>query len=489
MKTTLPQIAIVGRANVGKSTLFNRLVEKNKALVSAISGTTRDRNIDKVSWQGKEFIVIDTGGLDIERKQTGKIEINIVKQAHKAIDDADLILFLIDIKAGVLSTDKELAREIIKSGKKNKTILVGNKADSIKYHQMAGDLYALNLGEPHMISAANGSGCGDLLDMLTGILPKRKAKIRPDRKKAEIKVAIVGKPNVGKSSILNSILGEERVIVTDIAHTTRESQDIGFSYKENDFILIDTAGIVRKSKIGHKTLERKSIDKSLHTIDQADVVVFVTEAQKKIDSLDKKVTQEILDSGKSLIIVANKWDLIPEKDTNTINQYVDYYYNQFPYLWWAPIIFVSAKDEVRTRKILDMILDIQKSKQIQISNSQLDKFLKYQVSRHRPSRGRGLKNPYIYKIEQVSTNPPRFMVYVNDPKILHFSYLRFLQNNIRQKFNILGTPIQIETKKWNVLIEAKENKKYGNEEGIAKQRSRELAQRKNKKHESHSRPR
>ena len=480
MKTSLPQIAIVGRANVGKSTLFNRFVEKNKAIVSPISGTTRDRNIDKVSWQGKDFILIDTGGLDIEKNQTGKIETNIVKQAYKAIEGADLILFLIDIKAGVMPMDRELAREIIKNGKKNKVVLVGNKADSLKYHQMAGDLYSLNLGNPNMISAANGSGCGDLLDLLIGRLPKRK-KTSHERKNKEIKVAIVGKPNVGKSSILNSILGEERVIVTDIAHTTRESHDIEFSYKENDFRLIDTAGIVRRSKVGHKTLERKSIDKSFDTINSADVVVFVTEAQKKIDSLDKKVTQEILESGKSIIIVANKWDLIPEKDTNTINQYVDYYYNQFPYLWWAPIIFVSAKDEIRTRKILDMIIDIQKSKQIQISNSQLDKFLKYQISRHRPSRGRGLKNPYIYKIEQIGTNPPRFLIYVNDPAILHFSYLRFLQNNIREKFKILGTPLHMETKKWNVLIESKENKKYGKEDNIAKRRSIGLSQKRNKK--------
>ncbi len=480
MKTSLPQIAIVGRANVGKSTLFNRFVEKNKAIVSPISGTTRDRNIDKVSWQGKDFILIDTGGLDIEKNQAGKIETNIVKQAYKAIEGADLILFLIDIKAGVMPMDRELAREIIKNGKKNKVVLVGNKADSLKYHQMAGDLYSLNLGDPNMISAANGSGCGDLLDLLIGRLPKRK-KTSHERKNKEIKVALVGKPNVGKSSILNSILGEERVIVTDIAHTTRESHDIEFSYKENDFRLIDTAGIVRRSKVGHKTLERKSIDKSFDTINSADVVVFVTEAQKKIDSLDKKVTQEILESGKSIIIVANKWDLIPEKDTNTINQYVDYYYNQFPYLWWAPIIFVSAKDEIRTRKILDMIIDIQKSKQIQISNSQLDKFLKYQISRHRPSRGRGLKNPYIYKIEQIGTNPPRFLIYVNDPAILHFSYLRFLQNNIREKFKILGTPLHMETKKWNVLIESKENKKYGKEDNIAKRRSIGLSQKRNKK--------
>lgn len=479
MKSLLPQIVLVGRANVGKSTLFNRLIEKNKAIVSSVAGTTRDRNIDKVSWQGKDFLIIDTGGLDIEEKNADEIEKNIIKQSKQAIEDADLILFVVDVKAGILPDDRELAKSLIKGKKKDKIILVGNKADSIKWHQMASELYALNLGEPNMVSAANGSGTGDLLDVVTERLPKRKTKIKKEVKK--IKVAIVGKPNVGKSSMLNSILGEERTIVTDIAHTTRESHDIEFSYKDHDFILIDTAGIIRKSKAGGRTLDRKSIDKAFESIKEADVVVFMTEAHKKIDALDKKVTKEILDNSKSLIIVANKWDLIPEKDTNTINKYVEYYYNQFPYLWWAPIIFTSAKEDIRSKKILDMILDIEESKQIELSSSQLDRFLKSQIKKHRPARGRGAKNPYIYKIEQVRTNPPRFVIYVNDPLILHFSYIRFLQNNIRKKFNILGTPIQIETKKWNVAIESKENKKYDTNITVARERSSKISKSKKSK--------
>jgi len=297
MKSSLPQIVIIGRANVGKSTLFNRLIEKDKAIVSGVAGTTRDRNVDKVEWQGKEFIIIDTGGLDIEEKKADKIEKNIIKQSKKAIENADLILFVIDTKAGLMPDDKKLAKEIIKDNKKDQTFLVANKADSIRWHQTTGELYSLNLGEPYPVSAITGSGCGDLLDTITKQLPKRKTKKKEDKK--EIKVAIVGKPNVGKSSIINSILGEERVIVTDIAHTTRESHDIEFSYKDHSFILIDTAGIIRKSKAGGRTLDRKSIEKSFDSIKEADVVVFVTEAQKKIDSLDKKVTQEILDSSKS----------------------------------------------------------------------------------------------------------------------------------------------------------------------------------------------
>ncbi len=449
MKTTIPQVAIIGRANVGKSTLFNRLIEKNKALVSDIAGTTRDRNIDKVKWQGREFILIDTGGLDIDNKKDNPIEANIVKQAKQAIAEADLILFVYDAKVGILPQDKELARDLIKSKLKDRTLLIGNKADSIRWHQADSEVYKLGLDEPIMISAVNGSGCGDLLDIIFSRLPKKDTRIKKADQKEQIKIAIVGKPNVGKSSLLNSILGEERVIVTDIAHTTREAHDIEFEYQDQNFVLIDTAGIRRKSKINNETLEKKSILKSLSAIEDADIVMFVTEAQKKIDAQDKKITQAILEASKPLVIVANKWDLIPDKETNTIQEYIDYYQKHFPYLWWAPIIFTSALENQRTKKILDLILDINQAKKIKLTKKQLELFLKSNIKKHRPSRGKGLKNPYIYAIEQVKTNPPRFIIYVNDPAILHFSYIRFIQNNLRKKFNIIGTPLQMEVKKWS----------------------------------------
>ncbi|MEK7653278.1 MAG: ribosome biogenesis GTPase Der [Patescibacteria group bacterium] len=447
MKNKIPQVAIVGRANVGKSTLFNCLIEKNKAIISNIAGTTRDRNIDLVKWRDRQFTLIDTGGLDVDKKGGGIIEINIVKQAQKAISTADLVLFLIDVKAGVLATDRELARELVKKNLKKKTILIGNKADSMKWRQMSGELYKLNLGEPIMLSALSGSGTGDLLDLIIEKLPKTKSPTT-DNQLPTIKIAIIGKPNVGKSSLLNAILGEERVIVTDIPHTTRESHDAEFIYQENRFILVDTAGIIKKGKIVPGSLEKKSIAKSIQTIAQADVVILVTEVNKDIGLLDKKITQEILENSKPMIIVANKWDLIPEKDTNTVNKYVDYYRAIFPYLWWAPIIFISAKSGQRARKILDLVLEIKKSSEVKISDSQLQKFLKSQIKKHKPSRGKGLKNPYIYEIKQTGSTPPRFMITVNDPTTLHFSYLRFLQNNLREKFKIIGTPIQIETKKW-----------------------------------------
>lgn len=451
MKNKIPKIAIVGRANVGKSTLFNRLIEKNKALVSSIAGTTRDRNIDIACWRDRQFELIDTGGLDIDNTIEKKIAQGIVSQAEQGIASADLILFLIDIKTGVLPSDKQIAHKLTKAGLKEKIILVGNKADNIKLRQYHKDIFSLGLGEPQFISAANGAGTGDLLDLIVERLPVNFAHTSVSEKEQpqpKIKIAIVGRPNVGKSSLLNSILGEDRVIVTDIAHTTREAHDTSFVYNGNTFTIVDTAGIRKHARIKPGSLERKSVDKSLAAIRDADVVLLVTEAQKKIDVQDKKISQEILESGKSVIIVANKWDLISGKDTNTVNEHKKYYELTFPYLWWAPLIFISAKEHQRTRKILDLVIDVKKSREMRIADSQLDKFLKSKIKQHRPSRGKGLKNPYIYEIKQLGINPPHFAIYVNDTTILHFSYLRFLQNNLREQFKIIGTPIRFELIKW-----------------------------------------
>ena len=449
MKKNLPQVVIVGRANVGKSTLFNRLIEKNKALVSSVAGTTRDRNIDVVSWRDRQFTIIDTGGLDINQKTAGEIEKQTIGQVEKAITAADLILFIIDAKDGATISDKLLTKILIKRGLKEKIILVGNKADSLRLRQATSEIYKLGLGEPLFISAANGSGVGDLLDEIMKKLPPAADKLPPAADKLPaIKIAIVGRPNVGKSLLVNSILGEERVIVTDTPHTTRESHDTELEYQNNKFIIIDTAGLRKKGKVLAGSLEKKSVDKTLTDIGKADMVLLVVEAQKKIEAQDKKISQAILAAGQPVIIVANKWDLIPDKDTGTINKYIDYYRQQLAYLWWAPLIFVSAKDHLRTKKILDLALEINEAKRKEISDSQLERFLKTKIKQHKPSRGKGLKNPYIFKITQESTNPPHFVIYVNDPKILHFSYIRFLQNNLRETFKLIGTPIQTEVKKW-----------------------------------------
>lgn len=449
MPKALPKVAIIGRANVGKSTLFNRLIEQDKALVSSISGTTRDRNVGIVSWRGKKFELTDTGGLDIDEKIPEPISQGIVKQAQQAMIDADLVLFVIDLIDGATPVDRDLAKKLIAGGFKEKTIFVGNKAETAKLKKYDGSIYRLGLGEPMAISASSGSGTGDLLDEILEKLPNKKLKSgEADIAKPDIKIALLGRPNVGKSSLLNSILGEDRVIVSDIAHTTREAHDTEFSYKDKKFLIIDTAGIRRKSKIERGTLEKRSVGKSLDALDDCDVAVLITECNKKIDAQDKKITQAILESGKSVIIAANKWDLIGDKETNTIKDYENFYRKSFPYLWWAPLIFISAKENLRTHKLLDLAIEIKAAREIKIADSQLDKFLKQKIKQHKPSRGKGLKNPYIYEITQSSTNPPRFVIYVNDPTVLHFSYIRFLQNNLREKFKIIGTPIQVELRKW-----------------------------------------
>jgi len=451
MINTLPRIAIVGRANVGKSTLFNRIIEKQKALVSSMAGTTRDRNIGVGQWRGKSFELTDTGGLDIDLSEETHQDIaqGVIRQALAAIDKADLILFLVDTNEGATPADRKLAGELIRKGYAGKTILVGNKAESARNKKYDTGIYRLGLGEPAFVSASSGSGVGDLLDM---VLDRIKHVELPEINPAAIqpiKVALLGRPNVGKSSILNSILGEERVIVSAVAHTTRESHDTQFNYNGRDFIIIDTAGMRRKAKMDKEGLEKKSVGKSISAIHDCDVAVLVTDVSKKIDMQDKKITQEILESGKSVIIVANKWDTVDDKDTGTINSFVDRYRLEFPYLWWAPLIFVSAKENLRTKKILELIQEVVASRSIRISDSQLDKFLKQRIKQHKPSRGKGLKNPYIYEIHQTAVNPPRFEIYVNDPTTLHFSYIRFLQNNMREQFKIIGTPIQVELRKWS----------------------------------------
>ncbi|MFA6307807.1 MAG: ribosome biogenesis GTPase Der [Patescibacteria group bacterium] len=439
---SLYKIAIIGRVNVGKSTLFNRLISEQKAITSHVAGTTRDRNYATCSWKDMDFSLIDTGGL--ERQSNDDIDEQIIDQAQMAIAEADLLLFVVDIKTGIMPADLELVKKFRKIAKP--IILVANKTDNNKLRQYLPDFYKLNLDKPWPVSAINGVGTGDLLDEIVSSLKKLKKKKRAKEILANekiIKVAIIGKPNVGKSSIINAILGEQRVIVSAIAHTTRDSQDIEFVYEGQKIIFVDTAGIRRRSKKSADSFEKQSVDQSIQTIKNVDIAILVTDVNTKLSWQDKHIIEEASEAGVGFVILANKWDLIPEKTTDTVKDFEMYYKRFFPFINWVPLIFCSATKKIRIKKILDTIVSIYNEKNKVITENALDKLLKSIIKRHKPSRGKGTKHPYIYSLKQLRTNPPIFAIKIDFKAYLHSSYLRFIENNLRYKFGFEGTPIRI----------------------------------------------
>lgn len=460
MKKKLPKIVIFGRTNVGKSRLFNCLTEKHQALVSGIEGTTRDSNIGKFEWQGKEFELIDTGGIidtDIlkNKKITGQdIDTKVQKQAREYLKQADVILFLVDVKSGILPQDKVMSAYISKRPPiKTKTILVANKADSPKLRHEIAEFNKLCLGDPIAISAATGSGTGDLLDIIAKKFKSQKTDSNKNEEPEAIKVSIIGKPNVGKSSLLNSLIGYERVIVSDEAHTTREPQDTDITYKDNLIRLIDTAGISRKGK-KTRGLEKDGIEKTLGALKRSDVALLVIDINEGITHQDSKLVEEIIDRQASLIIIANKWDLIEDKNTKEFTQYI---YNHFPFVTWAPIHFASAKTGNKIPKILDIVLEISENrKRKDIGDSQLNKFLNKLVKIQRPMKGSGPKYPRIYQLSMTGSNPPVFGVRIGPRDTLDNSYVRFIENRLREKFNFIGTPIKIFISKGRVVHGAHE---------------------------------
>ena len=456
----LPLVVIFGRTNVGKSTLFNCLSEKKTALVSDTEGTTRDSNIGLVEWQKSIFGLVDTGGImEIEFLKNPKIQKNdidaqVQKQARKYLNQADLILFLVDTKAGILPDDKLIAEQLKKDTKiKNRIILVANKADSPKIRLESAEFNKLGLGEPIPVSATTGSGTGDLLDIIDLKLHQRpslskimlsKSKEKKDEKDKPIRVSIIGKPNVGKSSLVNSLIGEEKIIVSSIAHTTREPQDILLKHKDTYITLVDTAGI---SKRGQKqarhvkkreTLEKFSITKSLQTLRKAEIALLVLDINEEITHQESKLVEEIIKSKTSLIIIANKWDLIEEKDRKYWTREVNI---ALPFCQWAPIHFTSALTGKSSKKILDIILKISEERKTEISSNALSKFLKSIIRIHSPQKAKGTKYPYIYELSQVDVNPPVFSVRIGAKDTLLTSYLRFIENRLRDKFGFFGTPI------------------------------------------------
>ena len=441
MATNLYKVAIIGRINVGKSTLFNKLISEKKAIISPLSGTTRDRNYALCSWNKLDFNLIDTGGLEDSQEEMNKA---IAKQIKKAMREADLILFLVDSKTGLMPADNKIAKLLQKD--KKPIILIANKADNKKLRNSIAEFYKLNLGDPLPLSAKSGSGTGDLLDEIVKILNSLK---KPGKKRSEgkegkiIKVAIIGKPNVGKSSLINALLGEERVIVSSQAQTTRDAQNIELTYNKQKMLFIDTAGLRKKGKKTRDSFEKQSIEQSLKSIEKVDLVLFMTDISKKLTFQDKHLLDKIIEKGKGIVLVANKWDLVPAKDTNTAQEYINYYKSFIPFLKWAPLLFISATKKHRINKVLPTIISVYQEKNRTITDNALDKLLKSIVKKHKPSRGKGTKHPYIYSIKQVDINPPTFAVQTNYKAFMQASYLKFIENNLRYKFGFQGTPLKL----------------------------------------------
>lgn len=431
-----PLVAIVGRPNVGKSTLFNRIVGKRISIVNDEPGVTRDRIFARAEWLDNSFTLIDTGGLDLEKQD--EITKNIVHQAKLAIDMADVILFVIDGKTGLTVQDEDALDVLRKSNKK--IILVVNKIDNYD-ESLSYEYYSLGLGEPYLISSIHGKGIGDLLDKVVSYFEKERL-VGGDED--VVKLAIVGKPNAGKSSLINRLVGEDRVIVSNIAGTTRDSINIPFKYNGKKYSLIDTAGMRRKSKIEDETVERYSIIRSLDAIRNADVVVLVIDVSEEISDQDVKIAGLIHEQNKPSVIVFNKWDLI-EKDTNTMNKYEKLLETELAFMSYYKSVYLSALTGKRTEKLMQAVEKVIENANRQVSAGALNDVLQDAYTINSPTYKKG-KKLRIFYATQTGTKPPIFTLFVNDTKLMENNYLRYLENNIRKAFDFSGTPIQIKMK-------------------------------------------
>ncbi len=434
------RVAIIGRANVGKSTLFNRLSSGPKALVSDIAGTTRDRKENDCIWLGKTFTIIDTGGLDVDTHNP--IEKKIAEQATMAAQDADLILFVVDTKAGITPVDESIAR-FLRSHIHTPILLVANKVDGKRDVASINEFYELGLGGPFAVSAATGSGTGDLLDAVAKKIPMKAAIDEPT-----ITVAIIGKPNVGKSSLVNALVGAERSIVYDDPYTTRDATMIRLTYENQSITLIDTAGIRRKARIDRGGIEKESVDQSLESIRKADVIIFMTEANKRLTAQDRQLAQLIHDSNAAVVIVGNKWDLIPDKDETKVNEFTKYYKKEFNFIDWAPIIFMSASEKTKLTRLKQAVIQVYHEKFRKIEDNAMSKFMKLVLKRHKPTTGKGTNKPYIYRVKQMGINPPQFVVQIGEDTSLNYTYLNYIETSLRDKFGFQGSPIKIWVEKY-----------------------------------------
>ena len=429
-----PTVAIVGRPNVGKSTFFNYIVGKRISIVEDTPGVTRDRIYAEANWRGRNFTLIDTGGIEPESEDI--IISQMRDQADIAIDIADVIVFVTDIKQGITEADKEIALMLKKS--KKPIVLVCNKADNFgKVTDDIYEFYNLGIGEPYAVSSVNAIGIGDVLDAIYEHFPEKDLNEDDD---TVIKVAIIGKPNVGKSSLVNKILGENRVIVSNIAGTTRDAIDSSFENEFGKYVFIDTAGIRRKSKV-KENLERYSVMRSLLAVERADVCILMIDANEGVTEQDAKIAGEAHEAGKGIIIAVNKWDEY-EKENGTLEKYKKEVYSKLSYLSYAPMIFISAKTGQRVNKLYELINTVANQNAMRISTAVLNQVLNEAIAIVQPPTDTG-KRLKIYYMTQGSTKPPTFVVFVNDKKLFHFSYERYLVNQLRKEFVLTGTPIRM----------------------------------------------
>ena len=429
-----PTVAIIGKPNVGKSTFFNYLAGKRISIVEDTPGVTRDRVYAETNWRGRKFKIIDTGGIEPDSEDI--IAVNMKKQAEIAIDIADVIVFITSAKQGITAQDREIAHMLRRANKP--IVLVCNKVDNYqKDKDEIYEFYNLGLGDPFPISAINGIGIGDVLDEIYNHLPKDNYN---EDEENVIKVAIIGKPNVGKSSLINKILGENRVIVSDIAGTTRDAIDSYFENEEGKYIFIDTAGIRRKAKV-NENIEKYSVIRSSLAIERADVCILMIDAKEGVTEQDTKIVGEAHEAGKGIIIAINKWDEY-EKDANTTEKYKKEVYNKLSYLSYAPIIFISAKTGQRVNKLFEMINSVASQNALRVPTSILNQVLNEAIAIVQPPTDKG-KRLRIYYITQVATKPPTFVIFVNNRKLFHFSYERYIVNQLRKEFGLVGTPVRI----------------------------------------------
>jgi GTP-binding protein len=459
-----PLVAIVGRPNVGKSTFFNRMLGERVAIVADMPGTTRDRIYGDTDWNGREFTLIDTGGLELGSEipvgqfgldgQPGDIMKRVQAQAKLAIEEADVIVFMVDAQAGITAADEEVADLLRRTQKP--VVLAANKADNAKLRQDAVEFYTLGIGEPITLSSTQGTGTGDLLDLIVDALPPEEERSEDEEDEEITRIAIVGRPNVGKSSLLNAILGFQRTIVSDVPGTTRDAIDTEFEYKDKKLVLIDTAGIRRRGRVG-PGVEKYSVLRASRAIDRSDVALLLIDASEGLAAQDTHIAGEIQEKAKGVVVIVNKWDLAqaqrreeregifpnPDDEIESAERYRKIIAEGLKFIPYAPIVFASAKTGYHVQSLFDMVLNIAEMRYLRVPTSRLNEVVQEAIRRHNPTifKGKVLK---IYYATQTQVNPPTFVFFVNDPQALHFSYERYLENQLRYAFSFKGTGIRLQ---------------------------------------------